>query len=170
MKIWYRECMYMNRCECSVWRHLKAWRNTKCDVWSCAACILTLSFPQKPYYTNRPNMQGSAPRVPQSSTPRSVPPTHVYQPTSQVMMIPQQQLPFTNSQGHTFFLHGQVTSIILLTAKLCSFFMIVQLSNTFLFSIVVPAPLHAPDPAILCIQWNCRLLCWKQSSWISYIW
>ncbi|XP_077079225.1 eukaryotic translation initiation factor 4 gamma 1a isoform X3 [Siphateles boraxobius] len=61
---------------------------------------------QQPYYTNRPNMQGSAPRVPQSSTSRSVPSTHVYQPTSQVMMIPQQQLPFANSQGH-FFLHGQ---------------------------------------------------------------
>ncbi|XP_051770046.1 eukaryotic translation initiation factor 4 gamma 1a isoform X3 [Ctenopharyngodon idella] len=61
----------------------------------------------QPYYANRPNMQGSAPRVPPSNTPRSVAPTHVYQPTSQVMMIPQQQLPFANSQGHTFFLHGQ---------------------------------------------------------------
>uniref|UniRef100_A0A671LNR8 Eukaryotic translation initiation factor 4 gamma 1-like n=1 Tax=Sinocyclocheilus anshuiensis TaxID=1608454 RepID=A0A671LNR8_9TELE len=62
---------------------------------------------QQPYYPNRPNMQGSAPRVPPSSTPRSVAPTHVYQPTSQVMMIPQQQLPFANTQGHTIFLHGQ---------------------------------------------------------------
>ncbi|XP_067220339.1 eukaryotic translation initiation factor 4 gamma 1a isoform X2 [Chanodichthys erythropterus] len=62
---------------------------------------------QQPYYANRPNMQGSAPRVPPSNNPRSVAPTHVYQPTSQVMMIPQQQLPFANSQGHTFFLHGQ---------------------------------------------------------------
>ncbi|XP_067310107.1 eukaryotic translation initiation factor 4 gamma 1a isoform X2 [Pseudorasbora parva] len=66
----------------------------------------TAPQPRQPYYANRPNMQGSAPRVPQSSTPRSVAPTHVYQPTSQVMMIPQQQLPFANSQGH-FFLHGQ---------------------------------------------------------------
>uniref|UniRef100_A0A673H1M3 Eukaryotic translation initiation factor 4 gamma 1-like n=1 Tax=Sinocyclocheilus rhinocerous TaxID=307959 RepID=A0A673H1M3_9TELE len=62
---------------------------------------------QQPYYPNRPNMQGSVPRVPPSSTPRSVAPTHVYQPTSQVMMIPQQQLPFANTQGHTIFLHGQ---------------------------------------------------------------
>uniref|UniRef100_A0A8C0Y5Z6 Eukaryotic translation initiation factor 4 gamma, 1a n=1 Tax=Cyprinus carpio carpio TaxID=630221 RepID=A0A8C0Y5Z6_CYPCA len=52
-------------------------------------------------------MQGGAPRVPPSSTPRSVAPTHVYQPTSQVMMIPQQQLQFANTQGHTIFLHGQ---------------------------------------------------------------
>uniref|UniRef100_A0A8C1I5J0 Eukaryotic translation initiation factor 4 gamma 1-like n=1 Tax=Cyprinus carpio TaxID=7962 RepID=A0A8C1I5J0_CYPCA len=65
-------------------------------------CILP-----KPYYPNRPNMQGSAPRVQPSSTPRSVAPTHVYQPTSQVMMIPQQQLQFANTQGHAIFLHGQ---------------------------------------------------------------
>uniref|UniRef100_A0A8C1FYD9 Eukaryotic translation initiation factor 4 gamma 1-like n=1 Tax=Cyprinus carpio TaxID=7962 RepID=A0A8C1FYD9_CYPCA len=62
---------------------------------------------QQPYYPNRPNMQGSAPRVQPSSTPRSVAPTHVYQPTSQVMMIPQQQLQFANTQGHAIFLHGQ---------------------------------------------------------------
>ncbi|XP_016328151.1 eukaryotic translation initiation factor 4 gamma 1-like isoform X14 [Sinocyclocheilus anshuiensis] len=67
----------------------------------------TAPQPRQPYYPNRPNMQGSAPRVPPSSTPRSVAPTHVYQPTSQVMMIPQQQLPFANTQGHTIFLHGQ---------------------------------------------------------------
>uniref|UniRef100_A0A8C2ATT4 Eukaryotic translation initiation factor 4 gamma, 1a n=1 Tax=Cyprinus carpio TaxID=7962 RepID=A0A8C2ATT4_CYPCA len=48
-----------------------------------------------------------APRVQPSSTPRSVAPTHVYQPTSQVMMIPQQQLQFANTQGHAIFLHGQ---------------------------------------------------------------
>uniref|UniRef100_A0A8C2E619 Eukaryotic translation initiation factor 4 gamma, 1a n=1 Tax=Cyprinus carpio TaxID=7962 RepID=A0A8C2E619_CYPCA len=52
-------------------------------------------------------MQSGSPRVPPSSTPRSVAPTHVYQPTSQVMMIPQQQLQFANTQGHTIFLHGQ---------------------------------------------------------------
>uniref|UniRef100_A0A673H3P1 Eukaryotic translation initiation factor 4 gamma 1-like n=1 Tax=Sinocyclocheilus rhinocerous TaxID=307959 RepID=A0A673H3P1_9TELE len=67
----------------------------------------TAPQPRQPYYPNRPNMQGSVPRVPPSSTPRSVAPTHVYQPTSQVMMIPQQQLPFANTQGHTIFLHGQ---------------------------------------------------------------
>uniref|UniRef100_A0A672LCZ2 Eukaryotic translation initiation factor 4 gamma 1-like n=1 Tax=Sinocyclocheilus grahami TaxID=75366 RepID=A0A672LCZ2_SINGR len=60
----------------------------------------------QPYYPNRPNMQGSAPRVPPSSTPRSVAPTHVYQPTSQVMMIPQQPLSFANTHS-TIFLHGQ---------------------------------------------------------------
>uniref|UniRef100_A0A672QVM2 Eukaryotic translation initiation factor 4 gamma 1-like n=1 Tax=Sinocyclocheilus grahami TaxID=75366 RepID=A0A672QVM2_SINGR len=67
----------------------------------------TAPQPRQPYYPNRPNMQGSAPRVPPSSTPRSVAPTHVYQPTSQVMMIPQQPLQFANTQGHAIFLHGQ---------------------------------------------------------------
>ncbi|XP_051984948.1 eukaryotic translation initiation factor 4 gamma 1a isoform X2 [Xyrauchen texanus] len=62
--------------------------------------------PRQQYYTNRPSMQGNAPRVPPSSTPRSVAQTHVYQPTSQVMMIPPQQLPFTNTQGHAYFVHG----------------------------------------------------------------
>ncbi|XP_026061836.1 eukaryotic translation initiation factor 4 gamma 1-like isoform X3 [Carassius auratus] len=62
---------------------------------------------QSYYQPNRPNMQGNPPRIPPSSTPRSVAPTHVYQPTSQVMMIPQQQLQFTNTQGHAIFLHGQ---------------------------------------------------------------
>lgn len=69
------------------------------------------SLLQQTYY-NRPNMQGSAPRVPPSNTPRSVAPTHVYQPTSQVMMIPQQQMPYANPQGHAFFIHGQVTYVI----------------------------------------------------------
>uniref|UniRef100_A0A8C2ATP7 Eukaryotic translation initiation factor 4 gamma, 1a n=1 Tax=Cyprinus carpio TaxID=7962 RepID=A0A8C2ATP7_CYPCA len=64
----------------------------------------TAPQPRQPYYPNRPNMQGSAPRVQPSSTPRSVAPTHVYQPTSQVMMIPQQQLQFANTQGHAIFL------------------------------------------------------------------
>uniref|UniRef100_A0A672LEK3 Eukaryotic translation initiation factor 4 gamma 1-like n=1 Tax=Sinocyclocheilus grahami TaxID=75366 RepID=A0A672LEK3_SINGR len=66
----------------------------------------TAPQPRQPYYPNRPNMQGSAPRVPPSSTPRSVAPTHVYQPTSQVMMIPQQPLSFANTHS-TIFLHGQ---------------------------------------------------------------
>ncbi|TRY93684.1 hypothetical protein DNTS_029395 [Danionella cerebrum] len=67
----------------------------------------TAPQPRQPYYPSRPNMQGSAPRVPPSNTTRSVAPTHVYQPTSQVMMIPQQPLNFANSQGHAIFLHGQ---------------------------------------------------------------
>uniref|UniRef100_A0A672LCX0 Eukaryotic translation initiation factor 4 gamma 1-like n=1 Tax=Sinocyclocheilus grahami TaxID=75366 RepID=A0A672LCX0_SINGR len=72
----------------------------------CGLFSESVSFPQQPYYPNRPNMQGSAPRVPPSSTPRSVAPTHVYQPTSQVMMIPQQPLSFANTHS-TIFLHGQ---------------------------------------------------------------
>lgn len=68
----------------------------------------TAPQPRQPYYPNRPNMQGSAPRVPPSNTTRPVAPAHVYQPTSQVMMIPQQQLQFAaNSQGHPIYLHGQ---------------------------------------------------------------
>lgn len=66
--------------------------------------------------------------------------------------------------GPYFFFTWTGNLIILLTVKLCSFCMIVQLSNSLSFSIVVPPPLHAPDPAILCIQRNCRLLHWKQSS------
>ncbi|XP_052470113.1 eukaryotic translation initiation factor 4 gamma 1 isoform X3 [Carassius gibelio] len=62
---------------------------------------------QQQYYPARPNMQGGGPRLPPNSTPRSVAPTHVYQPTSQVMMIPQQQLQFANTPGHTIYLHGQ---------------------------------------------------------------
>uniref|UniRef100_A0A4W4G255 Eukaryotic translation initiation factor 4 gamma, 1a n=1 Tax=Electrophorus electricus TaxID=8005 RepID=A0A4W4G255_ELEEL len=57
-----------------------------------------------PYYPNRPSLPSGAPRVPPNSTPRQVPPTHVYPTSSQVMMIPQQQLQFPNSQGPAYFL------------------------------------------------------------------
>ncbi|XP_026138793.1 eukaryotic translation initiation factor 4 gamma 1-like isoform X3 [Carassius auratus] len=67
----------------------------------------TAPQPRQQYYPARPNMQGGGPRLPPNSTPRSVAPTHVYQPTSQVMMIPQQQLQFANTPGHTIYLHGQ---------------------------------------------------------------
>uniref|UniRef100_A0A4W4G327 Eukaryotic translation initiation factor 4 gamma, 1a n=1 Tax=Electrophorus electricus TaxID=8005 RepID=A0A4W4G327_ELEEL len=60
--------------------------------------------PRQPYYPNRPSLPSGAPRVPPNSTPRQVPPTHVYPTSSQVMMIPQQQLQFPNSQGPAYFL------------------------------------------------------------------
>uniref|UniRef100_A0A3Q1ALL0 Eukaryotic translation initiation factor 4 gamma 1 n=1 Tax=Amphiprion ocellaris TaxID=80972 RepID=A0A3Q1ALL0_AMPOC len=69
----------------------------------------------QPYYTNRASLPpSSGPRgVPPSSAPRPVTPTHVYQagPGSQMMMIPQQQLPFPSSpQGPAYFIPGQYRS------------------------------------------------------------
>ncbi|XP_077579998.1 eukaryotic translation initiation factor 4 gamma 1a isoform X6 [Stigmatopora nigra] len=62
--------------------------------------------PRQGYYSNRPALATSAPRVQTSSGPRSVGPTHVYPAGSQMMMIPQQQLSFASSpQG--YFLPGQ---------------------------------------------------------------
>ncbi|XP_056246690.1 eukaryotic translation initiation factor 4 gamma 1a isoform X2 [Seriola aureovittata] len=56
---------------------------------------------QQNYYQNRPAMATSAPRVQTSSGPRPVGPTHVYPPSSQMMMISQQQLSFAGSpQGY----------------------------------------------------------------------
>ncbi|XP_049602388.1 eukaryotic translation initiation factor 4 gamma 1a isoform X4 [Syngnathus scovelli] len=53
------------------------------------------------YYSNRPAMATSTPRVQTSSGPRPVGPPHVYPPTSQMMLIPQQQLSFAGSpQGY----------------------------------------------------------------------
>ncbi|XP_036411692.1 eukaryotic translation initiation factor 4 gamma 1a isoform X3 [Colossoma macropomum] len=60
--------------------------------------------PRQQYYHNRPNLPNSAPRVPTSSTPRPVQPAHVYPPSSQMMMIPQQPLQFANSQGTAYFI------------------------------------------------------------------
>uniref|UniRef100_A0A673YRD3 Eukaryotic translation initiation factor 4 gamma 1 n=1 Tax=Salmo trutta TaxID=8032 RepID=A0A673YRD3_SALTR len=57
-----------------------------------------------------PSLPSNAPRVPPSSTPRPVAPTHVYQPGQQMMMIPSQQIPFSNQQGPAYFIPGQVTS------------------------------------------------------------
>ncbi|MED6287679.1 hypothetical protein CHARACLAT_018744, partial [Characodon lateralis] len=70
--------------------------------------------PRQPYYTNRGSLPpSSGPRgVPSSNAPRPVTPTHVYQagPGSQMMMIPQQQLPFPSSpQGPAYFI-GQYRS------------------------------------------------------------
>uniref|UniRef100_A0A4W5RKM2 Eukaryotic translation initiation factor 4 gamma, 1a n=1 Tax=Hucho hucho TaxID=62062 RepID=A0A4W5RKM2_9TELE len=50
--------------------------------------------PRQPYFANRPTMPTSVPRVQTSSGPRPVGPTHIYQPGSQMMMIPGQQLSF----------------------------------------------------------------------------
>ncbi|XP_049602391.1 eukaryotic translation initiation factor 4 gamma 1a isoform X7 [Syngnathus scovelli] len=57
--------------------------------------------PRQGYYSNRPAMATSTPRVQTSSGPRPVGPPHVYPPTSQMMLIPQQQLSFAGSpQGY----------------------------------------------------------------------
>ncbi|KAM6990606.1 eukaryotic translation initiation factor 4 gamma 1a isoform 2-T2 [Tautogolabrus adspersus] len=62
---------------------------------------------QQSYYQNRPAMAASAPRVQTSSGPRPVGPTHVYPPTSQMMMISQQQLSFAGSPQGYFIPPGQ---------------------------------------------------------------
>uniref|UniRef100_A0A8C7NSJ2 Eukaryotic translation initiation factor 4 gamma, 1a n=1 Tax=Oncorhynchus mykiss TaxID=8022 RepID=A0A8C7NSJ2_ONCMY len=62
---------------------------------------------QQPYYANRATMSTSAPRVQTSSGPRPVGPTHVYQPSSQMMMIPGQQLSFAGSPQGYFIPPGQ---------------------------------------------------------------
>uniref|UniRef100_A0A8C7MUB6 Eukaryotic translation initiation factor 4 gamma 1 n=1 Tax=Oncorhynchus kisutch TaxID=8019 RepID=A0A8C7MUB6_ONCKI len=63
--------------------------------------------PRQPYYANRATMSTSAPRVQTSSGPRPVGPTHVYQPSSQMMMIPGQQLSFAGSPQGYFIPPGQ---------------------------------------------------------------
>uniref|UniRef100_A0A7N6AW05 Eukaryotic translation initiation factor 4 gamma, 1a n=1 Tax=Anabas testudineus TaxID=64144 RepID=A0A7N6AW05_ANATE len=59
------------------------------------------------YYQNRPAMATSAPRVQTSSGTRPVGPTHVYPPTSGMVMISQQQLPFPGSPQGYFIPPGQ---------------------------------------------------------------
>ncbi|XP_050925976.1 eukaryotic translation initiation factor 4 gamma 1a isoform X3 [Lates calcarifer] len=64
--------------------------------------------PRQSYYPNRPTMATSAPRVQTSSGPRPVGPAHVYPPSSQMMMISQQQLSFAGSpQSYFIPPHGQ---------------------------------------------------------------
>uniref|UniRef100_A0A674D8H4 Eukaryotic translation initiation factor 4 gamma, 1a n=1 Tax=Salmo trutta TaxID=8032 RepID=A0A674D8H4_SALTR len=63
--------------------------------------------PRQPYYANRPTMATSVPRVQTSSGPRPVGPTHIYQPGSQMMMIPGQQLSFAGSPQGYFIPPGQ---------------------------------------------------------------
>ncbi|XP_016530425.1 eukaryotic translation initiation factor 4 gamma 1a isoform X4 [Poecilia formosa] len=59
------------------------------------------------YYQSRPTMAASAPRVQTSSGPRPVAPAHVYPTSSQMMMIPQQQIPFGGSPQGYFIPSGQ---------------------------------------------------------------
>ncbi|XP_019117735.1 eukaryotic translation initiation factor 4 gamma 1a isoform X1 [Larimichthys crocea] len=59
------------------------------------------------YYQNRPAMATNAPRVQTSSGPRPVGPAHVYPPSSQMMMISQQQLSFASSPQGYFIPPGQ---------------------------------------------------------------
>ncbi|XP_033492671.2 eukaryotic translation initiation factor 4 gamma 1a isoform X3 [Epinephelus lanceolatus] len=63
--------------------------------------------PRQSYYQNRPAMATSAPRVQTSSGPRPVGPAHVYPPSSQMMMISQQQLSFASSPQGYFIPPGQ---------------------------------------------------------------
>ncbi|MGH0144685.1 UNVERIFIED_CONTAM: hypothetical protein FKN15_036169 [Acipenser sinensis] len=75
------------------------------SVLQCSLCVLIVlansllvSPLSQQYYANRPQPPSSTSRVQASTAPRPVAPTHVYQPSSQMMMIPQ-QLPFPTSQG-----------------------------------------------------------------------
>ncbi|KAM8849846.1 eukaryotic translation initiation factor 4 gamma 1a isoform 3-T10 [Spinachia spinachia] len=63
--------------------------------------------PRQSYYQNRPAMAASAPRVQTSSGPRPVGPTHVYPPSSPMMMISQPQLSFAGSPQGYFIAPGQ---------------------------------------------------------------
>uniref|UniRef100_A0A8C6TQ52 Eukaryotic translation initiation factor 4 gamma 1 n=1 Tax=Neogobius melanostomus TaxID=47308 RepID=A0A8C6TQ52_9GOBI len=82
-------------------------------------CTLSVSRfpPPQPYYTNRPNLPpSSGPRgVPPSSAPRPVTPTHVYQPGSQMMVIPG---PFPSSPQGPYFVQQQVRNQIVITFTL----------------------------------------------------
>uniref|UniRef100_A0A8C7HSN0 Eukaryotic translation initiation factor 4 gamma 1 n=1 Tax=Oncorhynchus kisutch TaxID=8019 RepID=A0A8C7HSN0_ONCKI len=71
---------------------------------------------QQPYYSH-PSLHSNAPRVPPSSTPRPVAPTHVYQPGQQMMMIPSQRIRFPNQQGPTYFIPGQYRSTYVATPQ-----------------------------------------------------
>lgn len=80
-----------------------------------SSCYITFFFYLTPlflqsYYQNRPTMATSAPRVQTSSGPRPVGPAHVYPPSSQMMMISQQQIPFASSPQGYFIPPGQVCS------------------------------------------------------------
>ncbi|XP_030634609.1 eukaryotic translation initiation factor 4 gamma 1 [Chanos chanos] len=69
--------------------------------------------PRQPYYASRPTLPANPGRVQPSSAPRPIPPphgahppTHMFQPSSQMMMIPQQPIGFPSSQG-TYYISGQ---------------------------------------------------------------
>uniref|UniRef100_A0A4W4G3S2 Eukaryotic translation initiation factor 4 gamma, 1a n=1 Tax=Electrophorus electricus TaxID=8005 RepID=A0A4W4G3S2_ELEEL len=100
--------------------------------------------PRQPYYPNRPSLPSGAPRVPPNSTPRQVPPTHVYPTSSQVMMIPQQQLQFPNSQGPAYFLPaGQYRASYVPPTQPFS----VAGAPTSFYSTASPTPSACPTPA-----------------------
>uniref|UniRef100_A0A4W4HCG9 Eukaryotic translation initiation factor 4 gamma 1 n=1 Tax=Electrophorus electricus TaxID=8005 RepID=A0A4W4HCG9_ELEEL len=68
----------------------------------------------QPYYASRATLPANSARVQPSSAPRTIPPPHgthpphVFQPGSQMMMIPQQPISFPNSQAPAYYIHGQV--------------------------------------------------------------
>ena len=57
-------------------------------------------------------------RVQTSNGPRAVGPTHVYPPSSQMMMISQQQLSFAGSPQGYFLPPGQVSSVLIVDHSL----------------------------------------------------
>ncbi|XP_032421131.1 eukaryotic translation initiation factor 4 gamma 1a isoform X7 [Xiphophorus hellerii] len=63
--------------------------------------------PRQSYYPSRATMAASGPRVQTSSGPRPVAPAHVYPTSSQMMMIPQQQISFGGSPQSYFIPPGQ---------------------------------------------------------------
>uniref|UniRef100_A0A3B5M7G2 Eukaryotic translation initiation factor 4 gamma, 1a n=1 Tax=Xiphophorus couchianus TaxID=32473 RepID=A0A3B5M7G2_9TELE len=70
--------------------------------------LFTLSlYPFFSYYPSRATMAASGPRVQTTSGPRPVAPAHVYPTSSQMMMIPQQQISFGGSPQSYFIPPGQ---------------------------------------------------------------
>ncbi|XP_062872493.1 eukaryotic translation initiation factor 4 gamma 1 isoform X2 [Trichomycterus rosablanca] len=69
--------------------------------------------PRQSYYTGRPALPANPGRVQTGSAPRPIPPPHgthpphVFQAGSQMMMIPQQPISFSNTQGPAYYIHGQ---------------------------------------------------------------
>uniref|UniRef100_A0A4W6DTL1 Eukaryotic translation initiation factor 4 gamma, 1a n=1 Tax=Lates calcarifer TaxID=8187 RepID=A0A4W6DTL1_LATCA len=99
------------------------------------------------YYPNRPTMATSAPRVQTSSGPRPVGPAHVYPPSSQMMMISQQQLSFAGSpQSYFIPPHGQVGSHHVVFFSLMPFFCFVLFRSNFTAGAYYPAqPQYSPS-------------------------
>ncbi|XP_017345987.2 eukaryotic translation initiation factor 4 gamma 1 isoform X1 [Ictalurus punctatus] len=68
---------------------------------------------RQPYYPVRPALPTNPARAQASSAPRPIPPPHgthtphVFQPGSQMMMIPSQTISFPNSQGPAYYIPGQ---------------------------------------------------------------
>ncbi|KAG7456996.1 hypothetical protein MATL_G00241910 [Megalops atlanticus] len=83
-----------------------------------SAQMNTAPQPRQQYYQNRPSLPSASSRVPTSSAPRPVGPTHVFQPGTQMMMIPQQQLSFGSSQNPAYFIPpAQYRSTYVATAQ-----------------------------------------------------